>query len=219
MRIVGALCIAAVCAAAGGSAPTYTLIIGARVVLDPLQGVPSNLGYNPVNGLIADLNGDGAPDIVVGIDGSPPVVYLNNGTSTPFQNVAGVFVATPPGANGPNLGWAAVTLADVNNDGHPDLAAAGFNSPNLIYLNNGTADPFSGVTAVAVGTQDVGYGVALGDVNGDGFVDLAVANSNHIPSRVYLTKWRSPHQRHLHHRPGRHGLRIRSECRDRRPQW
>jgi hypothetical protein len=140
-----------------------------------------------VNGLIADLNGDGAPDVVVGIDGSPPVVYLNNGTSIPFQNVQGVFVAPPPGVNGPNLGWGAVTLADVNNDGHPDLVAAGFNSPNLIYLNNGSANPFNGVTGVAIGTQDVAYSVAVGDVNGDGFVDMAVANSNHIPSRVYLT--------------------------------
>jgi hypothetical protein len=29
--------------------------------------------------------------------------------------------------------------------------------------------------------------VALGDVNGDGFVDMAVANTNHVPSRLYLT--------------------------------
>ena len=29
--------------------------------------------------------------------------------------------------------------------------------------------------------------VAVGDVNGDGFVDMAVANTNHIPSRLYLT--------------------------------
>jgi hypothetical protein len=163
------------------------LIVGARVELGPLQGVPSNLGYTPVNGLIADLNGDGAPDIVVGVDGSPPVVYLNNGTSNPFQNVPGIFVSPPPGPTGPNLGWGAVTLADVNADGHPDLAIVGFNSPNLIYLNNGTADPFNGATAFPIGSQDTGYMAAVGDVNGDGFVDMAVANTNHIPSRLYLT--------------------------------
>jgi hypothetical protein len=146
-----------------------------------------NLGYSPVSGLIADLNGDGAPDIVVGINGAPPVVYLNNGTSSPFDGVPGVFVSAPPGPTMAGISWGAAVVADVNTDGHPDLAIAGFNAPNMIYLNNGTANPFNGVNGVAIGTQDVAYVVAFGDVNGDGFPDMAVANTNHVPSRIYLT--------------------------------
>ena len=119
LRVLSMVCLAMLCAAAGGSTRTVTLILGSRVELGPLQGVPTNLGYSPVNGLIADLNGDGAPDIVVGINGSPPVVYLNNGTSNPFQNVPGIFVSPPPGPTSPPISFGSVTVADVNSDGHP----------------------------------------------------------------------------------------------------
>ncbi len=180
-----ALFLVAFSAIASAGSPTYTLILGARVQLGPIQGAPANNAYTGVSGLISDVNGDGRPDIVLGINGNPPVVYLNNGTSNPFENVPGVFVVTPS-SNGVNT-WGAVTLADVNGDGFPDLAIAGFNAPDLIYLNNGTAAPFNGATGTAIGTQDVAENVALGDVNGDGYPDMAVANTNHVASEIYLT--------------------------------
>jgi hypothetical protein len=90
LRRLSTVCLAMLCTAAGGSSPDYTLIVGPRVDLGPVQGIASNLAYAPVSGVIGDLNGDGAPDIVVGINGGPPVVYLNNGTADPFANVAPV---------------------------------------------------------------------------------------------------------------------------------
>jgi len=184
-RRLAFLYLSVLCAAAGDSSPNSTLIVGARVELGPLQGVPTNLGYNPDNGVIADLNGDGALDIVVGINGSPPVVYLNNKTATPFENVPGVFVSPPP--TGAGIGAGSVVVVDANSDGHPDLAISGFGTENTIYLNNGTDDPFKGVSGISIGSQDTAYAPAFGDVNGDGFPDMAVANTNHVPSRLYLT--------------------------------
>jgi hypothetical protein len=188
-RAIGAtLCLTTLCMAATGSAPTYTLIVGPRTQLGPLAGVPANLRYTPISGTIGDLNADGAPDIILGINGAPPAVYFNNRTADPFQNVSGVFAAPPPGASQAGISWGAVVIADANGDGRPDLAIGGFNAPNMIYLNDGTATPFNGVSGIAIGTQDVSWIPALADVNGDGFLDLAVANTNHTPSRLYLTQ-------------------------------
>lgn len=182
-----ALGLSALCVVASGSAPTYSLIVGPRVQLGPLAGVPANLVYTPVNGTIGDLNGDGAPDIVLGINGAPPAVYFNNRTTNPFQDVSGVFAATPPGPTQAGISWGAVVIADADGDGRPDLVIGGFDGPNQIYRNDGTAAPFNGVTGISIGSQDTSHIPALGDVNGDGFPDLAVANTNHIPSRLYLT--------------------------------
>lgn len=187
MRSVAISSVTIVCAVASGSTPNYTLIIGARVELGTIQNGPANGAYLPVNGLIGDFNGDGLADIVIGINGYGPVLYLNNGTSSPFQNVPGLFVNTPPAPGTTGVGWGAAVMADVDNDGHPDIAIAGFNTPNMIYLNDGTSDAFNESSGFAIGTQDTAYVPALGDVNGDGFVDMVVANTNHIPSRLYLT--------------------------------
>lgn len=187
MRGVAASLVIALCTAASSSS-TYTLIVNSRVSLGAISGVPADIDYTPVSGTIVDLNGDGLPDVLVGMNGSPPVIYFNNGTPAPFASVEGIFVSPPPGYDSPGISWGAAVVADVNNDGHPDIAIAGFNASNMIYLNDGSATPFNGIGGIAIGTGDTaGFELALGDVNGDGFVDMAVANTNHLPSRIYLT--------------------------------
>jgi len=218
LRCFSALCVAILCAVAGGSSPTYTLIVGPRVPAWASSGRPFEPLYTPVSGLIGDLNGDGAPDIVLGINGSPPAVYLNNGTVDPFQNVQGVFVAPPPGPTMPGISWGAAVLVDVNADGHPDLAIAGFNAPNMIYLNNGTSTPFNGVSGIAIGTQDVAYAPAFGDVNGDGFRRYGGRQYQSRSEQTLSHARSSAHERHLFHGPDRHRLRVRSRCQDCRCQ-
>jgi hypothetical protein len=69
-----------------------------------------------------------------------------------------------------------VAVADYDNDGCPDLYVSNF-GPKVLYHNNGDGT-FSDVTAragVADGAR-VGAGVAFLDVDGDGLLDLFVAN-------------------------------------------
>ena len=130
---------------------------------------------------VADMNGDGRPDLIVGHDGEPTQLFLNNGVaSNPFGGVTPQNIT----ASEPTTSLA---VADVNGDGRPDLFVGNSGVPSQLYVNNGSGTaPFSGVTPQAVTAQgDDTTSVALGDLNGDGHPDLFVGLNGDLP-RVYL---------------------------------
>ena len=133
-------------------------------------------GSGPFSISIGDLNGDGKPDLAVANSSSNTVsVFLNtttNGATTPSFSSKTDFTT----GSGPT----SVSIGDLNGDGKPDLAVANSNSDNVsVFLNtttNGATTPsFSSKTDFTTGSSPVS--VSIGDLNGDGKPDLAVANS------------------------------------------
>jgi hypothetical protein len=136
--------------------------------------------YDSGGGLVAvaDVNGDGKPDVVV-VANSEVGVQLGNGDGT-FQPVVAYNLAES------TLSVQSAAVADVNGDGRPDIvlvgcASAGSNGRcatgfvNVLFGNgDGTFQP-----AVSYGSGGGGgaESVAVADVNGDGTPDLVVANS------------------------------------------
>ncbi len=116
---------------------------------------------------IADMNGDGRPDVVLGIpDGV--AVFLNDGTGNIFDNGTYYFFAH----NFDSIGG--LTVGDFNGDGHPDVAVTDYEGKGVyIYLNNGDgtlATPTRYNNPIAA---DSG-GIVTGDFNNDGKLDLVV---------------------------------------------
>ncbi|PZX62359.1 VCBS repeat-containing protein [Hydrotalea sandarakina] len=144
-----------------------------------------------------DADGDGDLDLIVASGGnmaplgSPylaPRLYLNNGK--------GIFTKATNGWPSASLNASCVCIADVNNDGLPDVFIGGRNIPgnygapasSLLLLNKGKG-VFENVTAVsAPAFQQVGMvtDAKWADVDGDGKPELIVVG-DWMP--VTLFKW------------------------------
>src|SRR6266436_211223 len=136
------------------------------------QAAKSYLAHvSPVSVAVGDFNGDGLQDLVVAnYDSSDVSVLLGNGDGT-FRLPLNVPVG-PPGST-PNC----VAVGDFNGDGHDDLAVANYGNATstsiAVLLGNGNGT-FQAPVALTTGRFPLW--VAVGDLNGDGRQDLAVAN-------------------------------------------
>ncbi|TAM81531.1 MAG: hypothetical protein EPN47_12315 [Acidobacteria bacterium] len=152
------------------------------------EGPPLGV-YSTIQELAAaDLNGDKLPDIVANDTGSLPDVwiYLNkgNGTFSPPQSVGGPFGSSPTGDRLPiNL-----AMGDLNRDGCADLVVLDTWDLADVLLGN-CGGTFSRATAYGIG--EIGYGIGLADVNGDGNLDIVASGIFLAPELEY--GWQSGH--------------------------
>jgi hypothetical protein len=133
-------------------------------------------GADPVSVAVADFNGDGKPDLAVANQGNYP--YPNSSVSILLGQGGGTFLPAVSYAAGNNP--QSVAVGDFNGDGKQDLAVAnvgdyygnGQGVSILLGQGDGTFQ-----TPVSYAAENNPQSVAVGDFNGDGKQDLAVANA------------------------------------------
>ncbi|MEG4634862.1 DUF4347 domain-containing protein, partial [Microcoleus sp. AR_TQ3_B6] len=147
--------------------------------------VPFATGTKSDSLSIGDINGDRKPDLAVTNDSSANVSILLNTTATGAATPT--FAPQVPFATGARP--FGVSIGDLNSDGLPDLVVTNYSSNNVSILPNTTAP---GATTPTFGTQVTfttgagPFGVTIGDINGDGKPDLALANTNSANVSILL---------------------------------
>src|SRR6185436_4890186 len=132
-------------------------------------------GPNPISVAIGDINRDGKLDLAIANSG-------DNSVSIFFGNGDGSFI---PGGLFSGTGGTpeSIAIGDLNRDGRPDLVVGMSDGGHISIL---FSDPDGGFdtnfTHVSVDGPTQPISVAIGDLNGDGSLDVATANrgSNNV---------------------------------------
>ncbi|OFY62038.1 MAG: hypothetical protein A2Y71_04960, partial [Bacteroidetes bacterium RBG_13_42_15] len=135
-------------------------------------------GANPQGTIFGDIDGDGKPDLIV--------TNTNNNTVSIYRNIsttgsisADSFASKVDFTTGPNP--FCVAYSDIDGDGKPDLIVTNSNSSGSIsVLRNtstvGTITAGSFAEKIDFTSGSGTIGIAVGDIDGDGKPDIAVAN-------------------------------------------
>ncbi|MFY9825851.1 MAG: VCBS repeat-containing protein [Thermoanaerobaculia bacterium] len=135
-------------------------------------GSPFPAGRSPFCQAIADVNGDGKLDLVVGGFSGHPEDPSADGVSVLLGDGKGAFRLLPGSPFAAGRTPVAVAVGDLNGDGVPEIAVANMAGDTATILTRGADGRYRmAVTIPASGAE----AVAIGDLNHDGKGDLVIA--------------------------------------------
>jgi hypothetical protein len=170
-------------------------------------GVSDPGHYLGMQGIWADYDNDGWPDLYVTNDGGPNYLYHNKHDGT-FEEV-GLQAGAALSLEGQERAGMGVDFGDFDRDGRLDIFVTNFSEePDALFWNQGEKG-FTDIAASAGVARPsflpVGWGAAFFDMDNDGWLDLIVANGHvypqmdlvegGVPFREPLLLFRNKHDR------------------------
>jgi hypothetical protein len=129
--------------------------------------------------VLADINGDGRPDVYVGNDATNNFLFFNRAGKLEEKGLASGTAVDDTGRYNGSMG---VDVGDYDGTGRPAIWVTNFQGElHALYQNFGNElfDHRSRVAGIgAVGLSRVGFGTAFVDIDGDGWEDLVVVNGH-----------------------------------------
>ncbi len=146
-------------------------------------GVSDPGHYLGMQGMWADYDNDGWPDLYVTNDGGPNYLYHNLHDGT-FEEVA-LQTGAALSLDGQERAGMGVDFGDFDHDGRLDIFVTNFTQEsNALFWNQGQKG-FTDIAASAGIARPsflpVGWGTAFFDMDNDGWLDLIVANGHVYP--------------------------------------
>jgi len=125
---------------------------------------------------IADVNGDGLPDLLVATTADTLGLPQNPGFANVILNTSGSPGTFKRGVQYPSTGYnpASIAVADLTGSGGLDLVVASGSGNVSVYIHGASPGTFK--SAVDISTGGAPNQVVLADVNGDGHPDIVLAD-------------------------------------------
>lgn len=164
-----------------------TTPVGGTLSFAPVVTFPTGSGSVNYGIGTGDVNGDGKPDLLTAdVSGNAAGILLN---TTPVGATTPTFAPLVTFSTGFSSSPYSITAGDVNSDGKLDLLVAS-NSDAAVVLRNTTPPggtlSFAPAVTFAVAAYSYPNSITTADVNGDGKLDMLMANRGGSTASVLL---------------------------------